>query len=241
MTKVISTELVDRLNAEGPASKYHLSTCGGTKVVKYGQRVTGVVIRSIHGKTSVLPPLIEYDGIPQDMKEIPTPEIAREHRHLGSIAEEIPPFDEEAKIHLLIGRDTPELLKVRAFKNSPKGAPWAQKLALEWTISGQTCLHLKDRPIHVQTKRTCVVTDYSRTWMYILLPIWFPLMSQHIQHVTQEVQEKSQDSRMSKYTSLPRKFHHGRWRRKHSRCLLSDSTTTTSTTTWGCQLKIEDS
>ena len=170
---IISTELADRLNAEGPASKYHLSTCGGTKVVKYGQRVTGVVIRSIHGKTSVLPPLVEYDGIPQDMKEILTPEIAWEHRHLGSIAEEIPPFHEEAKIHLLVGGDTPELLKVGAFKNSTKGAPWAQKLALEWTISGQTCLHLKDRPIHVQTKRTCVVTDYSRTWMYILVPIWF--------------------------------------------------------------------
>ena len=39
-------------------------------------------------------------------------------------------------------------------------------------------------------------------------------MFQHIQDVTEEVQEKSQDSRMSKYTSLPRKFHHGRWRRK---------------------------
>ena len=84
------------------------------------------------------------------------------------------------------------------------------EVSLGVTISGQTCLHLKDRSIHVQTKRTCVATDYSRTWMYILVPIWFSLMSQHIQHVTQEVQEKSQDSRMSKYTSLPRKFHHGR-------------------------------
>ena len=28
-------------------------------------------------------------------------------------------------------------------------------------------------------------------------------MFQHIQHVKEEVQEKSQDSRMSKYTSLP--------------------------------------
>ena len=48
---------------------------------------------------------------------------------------------------------------MRAFKNGPKGAPWAQKLALGWTISGQTCLDLKDGPIHVQAKRTSVVTD----------------------------------------------------------------------------------
>ena len=48
---------------------------------------------------------------------------------------------------------------MRAFKNGPKGAPWAQKLALGWTISGQTCVDLKNGPIHVQAKRNGVVTD----------------------------------------------------------------------------------
>ena len=142
---IISIELADKLNAEGPEWKYYLSTCGGDKEVRYGRRLTGLII-------------IECDGIPQDKKEIPTPEIAREHPHLRSIAVEIP-LDKEANIQLLIGRDAPELLKVRAFKNCPKGASWAQKQALGWTISGQTCLDLKDGPFHVQTKRTSVVTD----------------------------------------------------------------------------------
>lgn len=156
---IISTELADKLNAEGPDWKYYLSTCGGDREVRYGRRISGLIIRSIHGRTSKLPTLIECDGIPQEKKEIPTPEIAREHPHLRSIAEEIPPLDKEAKIQLLIGRDAPELLKVRAFKNGPKGAPWAQKLALGWTISGQTCLDLTDRPIHIQAKRTRIARD----------------------------------------------------------------------------------
>ena len=156
---IISTELADKLNAEGPEWKYYLSTCRGAKKVRHGRRLTGLIISSKHGRTSRLPTLIECDGISQDKKEIPTPEIAREHPHLRSIAVEIPPLDKEAKIQLLIGRDAPELLKVRAFKDGPKGSPWAQKLALGWTISGQTCLDLKDGPIHVQTKRTSVVTD----------------------------------------------------------------------------------
>ena len=156
---IISTELADRLNAETTEWKYYLSTCGGDKEVRYGRRVTGLIIRSIYGRTSRLPTLIECDGIPQEKKEIPTPVIAREHPHLRSIAEEIPPLDNEAKIQLLIGRDAPELLKVRAFKNGPKGAPWAQKLALGWTISGQACLDLTDGPIHVQAKRTRIVRD----------------------------------------------------------------------------------
>jgi len=45
------------------------------------------------------------------------------------------------------------------FNNGPKGAPWAQKLVLGWTMFGQTCLDLTDGAIHVQAKRTCVVTD----------------------------------------------------------------------------------
>ena len=48
---------------------------------------------------------------------------------------------------------------MRALKNGPKGAPWTQKLAFGWTISGQTSLDFKDGPIHVQAKRTGVVTD----------------------------------------------------------------------------------
>ena len=156
---IISTELADKLNAEGPEWKYYLSTCRGAKKVRHGRRLTGLIISSKHGRTSRLPTLIECDGISQDKKEIPTPEIAREHPHLRSIAVEIPPLDKEAKIQLLIGRDAPELRKVRALKNGPKGAPWAQKLALGWTISGQTCLDLKDGSIHVQAKRTSVVTD----------------------------------------------------------------------------------
>ena len=79
-----------------------------------------------------------------------------QYPHLSSIADDIPPLDSQAKVQLLIGRDEPELLKVRAFKNGPKGSPWAQKLVLGWTISGQACLNLTNGPIHV-CARTCVV------------------------------------------------------------------------------------
>ena len=137
---IICTELADKLNDEGPDWKFYLSTCGGDREVRYGQKG--------------LPSLIECDGIPQEKKGIPTLEIAREHPHLRSIAKEISPLDKETKIQLLLDRDAPELLKVRAFKIGPKGAPWAQKLALGWIMSGQTCQDLADCPIHVQAKRT---------------------------------------------------------------------------------------
>ena len=62
-------------------------------------------------------------------------------------------------MHLLIGRDAPELLKVRRFINGPKGAPWAQRLSLGWTISGQTCLDLAGGPRHAVVRRTNVLSN----------------------------------------------------------------------------------
>ena len=93
-----------------------------------------------------------------DKSEIPTPDVARRFEHLRTIADQIPPIDPNANIEILIGRDAPELLKVRAFKNGPRGAPWAQKLKLGWTISGQVCLNRIGGPVHVAVKRTVVTT-----------------------------------------------------------------------------------
>ena len=63
-SSIISTELADKLNAEGPEWKYYLSTCGGEKEVRYGRRITELIIRSTHERTSRLPTLIRCDGIP---------------------------------------------------------------------------------------------------------------------------------------------------------------------------------
>ena len=154
---LITTDLADKLSANGPEWKYYLSTCAREKEVRHGRRVTGLIVRSVHGRTSKLPTLIECDDVPQDKEEIPTPEIAMQYHHLSDIADENPHLDDQVQVQLLIGRDAPELLKVRAFKSGPKGAPWAQKLVLGWTISGQI-LDFTDGPIHVRARRTFVVT-----------------------------------------------------------------------------------
>ena len=93
---------------------------------KYGQRVAGITAQSISGAEFLLPTLTECDIIPQDKCEIPTPSMARKFPHLTAIAHEIPPLDETAKVHLLIGQDAPALLKVRESRNGPRGSPRGQ-------------------------------------------------------------------------------------------------------------------
>lgn len=85
--------------------------------------------------------------------------MARRFPHLREIANEILLFDSSANNNLLIGRDAPELLKVREFRNGPKGAPWAQRLTLGWTITGQMCLDLAGGPVHVRVPQQCPLCE----------------------------------------------------------------------------------
>ena len=100
--------------------------------------------------------LVECSNITQDKREIVTPEMVMQFSHLKEVAKEIPPYDPRAKVEILIGRDTPELLKIRESRNGPKGAPWAQRLDLGWPISGQMCLDRVGGPIHISVRLTAV-------------------------------------------------------------------------------------
>ena len=100
-SSLISSELADELRVLGLQEKYYLSTCTSEKEVKYGRRVANVNLRSTSGTAPDLPTLVECDSIPEDKLEIPTPEMARRFPHH---ADEIPPYDSNANIHLLNGR-----------------------------------------------------------------------------------------------------------------------------------------
>ena len=100
--------------------------------------------------------MIECEHIPQVKSENPTVSMTEPFPHLREIASEIPPIDHDVNVELLIGRDTPEVLKVKQFKNGPRGAPWAQKHIIGWTISGEMCLDRIGGPVHISPRRTSV-------------------------------------------------------------------------------------
>lgn len=157
-SSLVTSELADHLGARGPPEKYFLSTCSREIEEKHGRRMPGIAVRSLSGSEFLLPTLTECDTIPQDKSEIPTPDMAKSFPHLIDIAHKIPSPDESTKIQLLISRDAPELLKVREFRNGPRGAPWAQRLALGRPISGQMCLDFPSGPAHVLTRLTSLST-----------------------------------------------------------------------------------
>ena len=70
---IVSPELAYKLGKEGEKEKYPLSTCSGSKQVRYGRRVSGIIAKTLEGEQIELPTCIECDSIPQDKWEIPTP------------------------------------------------------------------------------------------------------------------------------------------------------------------------
>ncbi|XP_056410564.1 uncharacterized protein LOC130346718 [Hyla sarda] len=92
-------------NIVGPGSPYFLRTCAGT-VETAGRKATGYKVESIDGQTCLsLPTILEFNHIPDNWSEIPTPEAAAHNPHLKRIAHLIPELDSEAPIVLLLGRD----------------------------------------------------------------------------------------------------------------------------------------
>ena len=77
--------------------------------------------------------------------------MARRFSHPNDIANEIPQLDQNAEIHLFIGRDAPELLKVREFRNEGtklysrgiKAGQCSQQFSLEaMMVNLNNCLEL---------------------------------------------------------------------------------------------------
>ncbi|XP_070571142.1 uncharacterized protein [Ptychodera flava] len=59
-------------------------------------------------------------NIPSDKNEIPTPDLCKAFKHLKPISDYIPEPKKNVGIHLLIGRNCQEPLKVRETRNGPK-------------------------------------------------------------------------------------------------------------------------
>ncbi|XP_033119843.1 uncharacterized protein LOC117119135 [Anneissia japonica] len=158
------TELFEKLGLEGSNEPYTLRTCAGTKSIA-GRRATGIVIESLNGRITLpAPTIIECNAIPDCRAEIPTPDAIKYHPHLQSLADQIPPLDPDADILILLGRDLPQVHKIREVRNGPNNAPWAQRLDLGWVVVGDVCLGTAHRSMEVETYRTTILENGRPTY-----------------------------------------------------------------------------
>ena len=152
-------ELFDTLGIDDGPKPYSLKSCSG-ETTMVGRRARGLIVQCVDSSDAFeLPVVIECDDIPNETSEIATPEVAMSYPHLQRIASSIHPLDTRTSIQLLIGRDLPEVHYVKDQIIGPKGTPFAQKLALGWSIIGEVCLGRVHKPEVLNVNKTCVMSD----------------------------------------------------------------------------------
>ncbi|XP_056009395.1 uncharacterized protein LOC130051467 [Ostrea edulis] len=109
------------------------------------------------------PLLMECDDIPNEMSEIPTPEVEMSYPHLRMIAPSIPEFDGNATIPLIIGRDLIEAHHIKEQITGPRGQPFAQRTGLGWAIIGEICLGRLHKRTTLNVNKVSILNNGSVT------------------------------------------------------------------------------
>lgn len=156
---LISPEVLDTLGIHTAETQYTLTSCSGSYQTA-GRIAHNLTIQSLDKDYNLeLPTVIECPEIPNDVTEIPTPDVAQHFPHLQGIANMIPPYDPDVPIGLLIGRDVTEAHHVLDQIIGPKDTPFAQRLHHGWVIIGEACLERTRTPFMVNSKKTSVRRD----------------------------------------------------------------------------------
>lgn len=102
-SSLISSEVLGTLGIHTAETQYTLTSCSGSYQAA-GRIAHNLSIKSLDKGYSIeLPAVIECPEIPNDVTEIPTPNVAQFFLHLQDIANMMPPYDPDVPIGLLIG------------------------------------------------------------------------------------------------------------------------------------------
>ena len=140
----ITERLRKRLAATSTVTKIQLGTMHGQSLVD-SAIVKDLVVTDLKDKNPVeLPRAYTRQEIPADTEHISTPEIVSRIEHLKEIASEIPAYDPELEIGLLIGSNCPNALIPLSVVPNEGDGPFALQLKHGWQVSGP--LHLTSEP-----------------------------------------------------------------------------------------------
>ena len=141
----ITERLKIRLEASSTETKLQLATMHGRTLVD-SAIVKDLIVTDVNGKNPVeLPRAYTRQEIPAEVEQIPTPEIVGRTEHLKGIASEIPAYDPELEISLLIGSNCPNALVPLSVVPNKGDGPFALRLRHSWTVSSP--LHLRTEPL----------------------------------------------------------------------------------------------
>ena len=135
----ITDSLVGRLGVQAAEIDLQINTVVGFSTIRT-QKVTGLHIQDVnheHGSIRILNAYTrEY--IPTTQREIETPTISRQWKHLANIAESLPNRP-DIDIGMLVGRNVPAAFQPISVISGGLEEPWGEQYKFGWTIIGRVC------------------------------------------------------------------------------------------------------
>ena len=157
----VTSLLLDSLKIDGPVQDYYIKTMSGERSKFTGRTATGLVVKGVaETKSYELPTVYENDNVPDTKSEVATPAMLLKHPYLKKFANKFAPWDGEAQVHLLIGRDGGNIL---ATKTMNERTPFAHKTALGWAIVGSICQRLTQQETFVTLRTALNHEHFSAT------------------------------------------------------------------------------
>lgn len=113
-TCFVTDDAINDLGITGPVIKFELGTMHAVENIDT-KIIDGLVVSRFDGKAEIpLPKAYTRSHIAGLRGQIPRPGTARKHEHLKKIAHQIPPYEENLSIGLLIGNNCVRALKPKS-------------------------------------------------------------------------------------------------------------------------------
>ena len=110
-TTFVTTQVQRELGIKGVQTSLDLTTMLGPQRIAV-ERIDGLVVQRLDKRTEIeLPKQYARETIPSRRDQISRPEIVNSWPHLRKIQSQIPPYDEDVDIGLLIGCNCPKAIK----------------------------------------------------------------------------------------------------------------------------------
>jgi len=139
-TCFISNKLKNELGLTGYDTMLSLSTMYKNHSIISSKKVVGLEVMSYDRKTCIeVPTVFTRDHIPANRSQIPKPEVAQQWDHLKEVAAQMPPYQSQAEVAILLGNNVPRAIRPREIIAGNDDFLYAQRLALGWGIIGVVC------------------------------------------------------------------------------------------------------
>ncbi|XP_028394495.1 uncharacterized protein LOC114518689 [Dendronephthya gigantea] len=156
----ITNTLKDQLEVSGTEITLKLGTMHGQSHVPSTIVNDLIVTDTCHQNPIEISKLYSREFIPVDHRQIPTPETLSKCKHLAEICKEIPSYNPNLEIGLLIGSNCPIALEPLRVIPCNREGPFAIHLRHGWTINGP--IQISDETPHNTTVNRITIRQVER-------------------------------------------------------------------------------